>query len=152
MKRILVLDNIRSAYNVGSIFRTADGAGSCEIYICGISPTPEHIKVRKTSLGADENISWRYFKTTNEAINELRRNKIPIYSIELSKGAKEYSKIIYPKDVALVFGHEKDGVSKHILEISDRIIYIPMRGVKTSLNVASAAAIVIYESTKNAKD
>ncbi len=90
MKIYVVIDNIRSAYNVGSIFRTADGAGNCELLICGISPTPEHIKVGKTALGADQSVPWKYFKTTLEAVRWLKNKKVPVWSIELTEKAKHY--------------------------------------------------------------
>jgi 23S rRNA (guanosine2251-2'-O)-methyltransferase len=123
MKIFVIVDNVRSAYNVGSIFRTADGAGSCEILLCGISPTPEHLKVGKTALGATETVAWKYFKTTQEAIT-------------------------YLKEKGIVLGHETEGVNRDILEKSDKIVSIPMRGSKNSLNVASAAAIILYEITR----
>lgn len=148
MKRYIVIDNIRSAYNVGSIFRTADGAGSCEILICGISPTPEHIKVKKTALGAHENIPWKYFKSTNLAIEYLKEKNIPVWAVEIDKNAVHFQKIKYPKDVAFILGHETEGIKKNILEKSDRIIYIPMNGQKNSLNVATCAGIILYESIR----
>ncbi len=148
MKIYVILDNIRSAYNVGSIFRTSDGAGDCEILICGISPTPEHNKVAKTSLGSTDSVPWKYFKTTEEAIEHVKSMNIPIYSIEITPEAQEYTQVKYPQDIAIVLGHETEGVGRRILEISDKHIYVPMRGKKESLNVATVAGIVIYEIIK----
>ncbi len=148
MKIHVILDNIRSAYNVGSIFRTCDGAGSCEIIICGISPTPQHNKVAKTSLGSTESVPWKYYKTTEEAVKTLMDDNIPIYSIELTEKAKPYTEVEYPREIAIVLGHETEGVNRHILDISDEHIIVPMNGKKESLNVATVAGIVIYEIIK----
>lgn len=148
MKIHLVIDNIRSAYNVGSIFRTADGAGSCEIYICGISPTPENNKVQKTALDSTQFVPWKYFKSTLQAIEYLKEKNIPIWTLETEKDSSDFQKIQYPDEFALVVGHETEGVSKDIISKSDKIISIPMRGKKNSLNVANATSIVLYEATK----
>lgn len=148
MKTVVVLDNIRSAYNVGSIFRTSDGAGNCEIYLCGISPTPEHSKVEKTSLGSTNTVKWRYFKTTKEALELLKEDSIPIYAVEITDKAKKYTAIKYPKTVAIVLGHETEGVNRHILDMCDEHIVVPMNGKKESLNVATVAGIVLYEIIK----
>lgn len=148
-KLIIVLDNVRSAFNVGSIFRTADAAGNVEIYLCGITPTPENPKVLKTSLGAEKSVKWGYFKDTLEATKKLKDEKTPIYSVELTKESKHFQKFKYfPKKVnkvALIFGHELNGISQPILDISDDRIYIPMQGIKESLNVGITASILIFE-------
>lgn len=145
----IVLDNIRSAFNVGSIFRTADGAGSVKkIYLCGITTDIDNPKLDKTALGATEMVESEHYDTTMEAIEEIKEMGIPIYSVELTEDAINYQEIQYPKRIALVLGHEKRGVDPKILERSDKKIYIPMRGLKESLNVANAAAIVLYEVTK----
>ncbi|MBI2356472.1 TrmH family RNA methyltransferase [Candidatus Dojkabacteria bacterium] len=149
MKIYVVLDNIRSAYNVGSIFRTCDGAGDCEVIICGISPTPEHSKVEKTSLGSTKTVPWRYFKTTDEAATYLMEKGVPIYSIEVTDKAERYTEVEYPQEVAIVLGHETEGVNRHILDSSDKHIIVPMNGKKESLNVATVAGIVIYEIIKH---
>lgn len=152
MKIHLVIDNIRSAYNVGSIFRSADGSGSTTIYVCGISPTPEHLKVSKTALGANETVEWKYFKTTQLAIDELKEKGIPIFSLETGENSVDYREVEYPNEFVLVVGHETEGVNPHILSKSDKIISIPMRGKKNSLNVANATSIILYEITKNVKN
>ncbi|MCK9368355.1 TrmH family RNA methyltransferase [Candidatus Dojkabacteria bacterium] len=152
MKIYVIIDNIRSAYNVGSVFRTADGVGCCEILICGISPKPDHIKVAKTALGATETVPWQYFKTTSEAIDYVKAKGIPVWSVELTPKAVNYTKVKYPNEVAIIFGHETEGINKYTLEKSDKILSIPMRGAKNSLNVATCAGIILYEAIKNAKD
>ncbi|KKP74732.1 MAG: tRNA/rRNA methyltransferase [candidate division WS6 bacterium GW2011_GWF1_35_23] len=149
MKIHIVLDNIRSVFNVGSIFRTADGAGSVEkIYLCGMTTPIDNPKLEKTALGATEMIASEHYDTTQEALVELREKNIPIYSVELTDDAQDFQKVEYPEELALVFGHEKNGVEESILEASDKKIYIPMRGKKESLNVANCASIILYEITR----
>jgi len=107
----VVLDNIRSAFNVGSIFRTSDGAGSVKkIYLCGMTTDIDNPKLDKTALGATEMIPSEHYDTTMEAIEELREKGIPIYSVELTEDAQNFQKVEYPPKVALIFGHEKRGV------------------------------------------
>lgn len=145
----IVLDNIRSAFNVGSIFRSADGAGSVKkIYLCGMTTDIDNPKLDKTALGATEMIPSEHYDTTLEAIEELRENGIPIYSVELTDDAENFQQIEYPNKIALVFGHEKRGVDQGILNRVDKKIYIPMRGKKESLNVANCASIILYEITR----
>jgi len=150
MKIHIVLDNIRSAFNVGSIFRSSDGAGSVEkIYLCGITSPIDNPKLEKTALGSLEFIPSEHYDTTLEAIQELKEQNIPIYSVELTKGSKNFQDIIYPNEFALIFGHEKKGIDKEILRFSDQILFIPMRGEKKSLNVANVASIILYETTRS---
>lgn len=145
----IVLDNIRSAFNVGSIFRSADGAGSVKkIYLCGITTDIDNPKLDKTALGATEMIESEHYDTTMEAIDELKEKGIPIYSVELTDDAINFQSVKYPEKVAIIFGHEKRGVSDEILKKTDIKIYIPMRGKKESLNVANCASIILYEITK----
>ncbi len=151
-KIIIVLDNIRSAFNVGSIFRTADATGQVEVYLCGITPTPENSKIFKTSLGAEKTVKWKYFNNTMLAIESLKKENIPIYSIEITKDSKHFQKFEYFKEksetIALVFGHELNGVSQPVLDNSDDFIYIPMEGLKESLNVGITASILIFEALR----
>ena len=149
MKIHIVLDNIRSVFNVGSIFRSADGAGSIEkIYLCGMTTPIDNPKLEKTALGATEMIDSEHYDTTQEALTELRDRKIPIFSVELTDDAQDFQKVEYPKELALVFGHEKNGVDEEILQKSDKKIFVPMRGKKESLNVANCVSIVLYEITR----
>ncbi len=149
MKIHLVLDNIRSVFNVGSIFRSADGAGSVEkIYLCGITSDIDNPKLDKTALGATEMVDSEHYDSTEEALAELRERNIPIYSVELTDDAEDFQKVTYPKELALVFGHEKKGVDESVLLHSDKRIMIPMRGKKESLNVANCASIILYELTR----
>ena len=149
MKIHIVLDNLRSAFNVGSIFRSADGAGSVEkIYLCGITTDIDNPKLEKTALGALETVKSEHYDSTQEAIKELKERDISIYSIELTEDAKNFQDIKYPKEIAIVVGHEKKGIDEDILKLSDKKIFVPMRGFKKSLNVANCTSIVLYEITR----
>ena len=159
MTTIVVLDNIRSAYNVGSIFRTADAFGITEIYLCGTSPTPidkfnrPRKDIAKVSLGAEKTVPWRYFSSSLRAVNSLKKKGIKILSIEQNENSADISDIqLYQNiDTALVFGNEVDGVSPKILRVSDKIFEIPMRGKKESLNVSVAFGIVLAQTQQYAK-
>ena len=152
MKIHVVLDNLRSAFNVGSIFRSSDGAGSVEkIYLCGITSPIDNPKLEKTALGSLEFINSEHYDTTLDAIEELKEQNVPIYSVELTDDSENFQEIEYPDEFALVFGHEKKGIEKEILDISDKIISLPMRGRKKSLNVANTASIILYEVTRDGK-
>lgn len=149
MKIYIVLDNIRSVFNVGSIFRSADGVGCVEkIYLCGMTSDIDNPKLEKTALGAIEMITSEHYDTTQEALDEIRALNIPIYSVELTEDAEDFQKIKYPEKVAFVFGHEKMGVGEDILKKSDKRIFVPMRGQKESLNVANCATTILYEATR----
>ncbi len=151
-KIIIILDNIRSTFNVGSIFRTADATGCTEILLCGITATPENPKMLKTSLGAEKTIKWQYYTHTLEAIEDLKKEKIPIYAVEITKNSKHFQKFKYFKEktktIALIFGHEKNGISEPILDQCNDYIYIPMKGKKESLNVCITASILIFEALR----
>ncbi len=152
MKIHIVLDNIRSVFNVGSIFRSADGAGYVEkIYLCGITTPIDNPKLEKTALGATEMIKSEHYDTTQEALEEIEDLGIPIYSIEIGEDAENFQKIKYPNEIAIIFGHEKRGISEEIInKYCDKEIMIPMRGMKESLNVANCATAILYEITRNA--
>ncbi len=149
---IAILHNIRSLYNVGSIFRTADAVGLEKIYLCGITPTPydEFGQLRpqlaKVSLGAEKTVSWEKVKQTTRLIDVLKKSDFEIFVVEIAKNSIPYNEIekIDPKKIALVFGHEVKGISPAILKKADKILSIPMRGKKESLNVAVAFGIVAY--------
>ena len=148
----LVLDNIRSVFNVGSIFRSADGAGSVKkIYLCGMTSDINNPKREKTALGAIEMVPSEHYESTQDALEEIRANNIPIYSVELTEDAVNFQTVKYPLKIALIFGHEKMGVDENILNTSDKKIFVPMRGKKESLNVANCATTVLYEITREQK-
>jgi tRNA G18 (ribose-2'-O)-methylase SpoU len=146
----IVLDNIRSAFNVGSIFRSADGAGSVEkIYLCGITADTDNPKLEKTALGALEMVDSEHFENTIDSIEDLKSKNIPVYAVELTEDAENFQRVTYPERIGLVFGHEKRGIQEDILKICDKRISVPMRGYKESLNVANCASIILYEITRN---
>lgn len=142
----VVLDNIRSALNVGAIFRTCDAVNVQKLLLCGITAYPPHNRIPKTALGASEFVQWEYYKTTLEAMNSLTKTKVKeIVSVELTKDAKNFWNYKFKFPLAIVFGNEVTGVSKEILKLSDAIIKIPMFGKKESLNVATTVGITLYE-------
>lgn len=144
---IIVLDNIRSAYNVGSIFRTSDAFLLSGIYLCGITPKPPHKEIRKTALGANESVDWKYFKNTSESIKDLKSKNYTIISIEQVKKGETLNNFTPKKEkkYALIFGNEIKGVSQEIVDLSDECIEIPQYGTKHSLNVGISVGIIIWD-------
>ncbi len=143
---VVVLENIRSAYNVGSIFRTADAFLLDRIYICGYTAHPPHKEIKKTALGADETVDWKYFKTTKEAVNELRNEGFKIFSVEQAEKSMMLNRLpLNGEKLAIVFGNEVTGVEQTTIQLSDGCIEIPQLGMKHSLNVSVAAGIVLWE-------
>jgi len=147
---IVVLDNVRSHNNTGSIFRTCDAFLVEELLLCGITPVPPHRDIQKTALGATESVSWRYFKTTSEAISYLREKEYLIIAVEQVEGALELQDLKVDKDkrYAFVFGHEINGVSQEAVDKSDICVEIPQFGTKHSFNIAVSAGIVLWDFTK----
>lgn len=141
----LVLDNLRSAFNVGSIFRTAEGAGVERIHLCGITPYPPHPKLRKTARGALDLVSWSHHVDAMEAVEILKEDGFRLAALELTDRSVDYRSIPYAPPVALILGHEVAGVTRPVLEAADWILEVPMRGRKNSLNVATTAGIVLFE-------
>lgn len=143
-----MLDNIRSALNVGAIFRTCDAANVEKLCLCGITAYPPHNRIPKTALGAIESVPWKYFKTTPEAVKTMRQcghETIKIISVESTKKAVNFWNFKFKPPLALIFGNEINGVSKEGLKMSDAVVKIPMFGKKESLNVATSTGIVLYE-------
>lgn len=147
---IVVLDNVRSQYNVGSVFRTSDAFRVECIYLCGISATPPHQEIHKTALGAEDTVNWEYFKDTKEAILKLKSEGYYIYSIEQVEGSVmlENLQLDPSKKYAVVLGNEVKGVQQEVVDISDGCIEIPQYGTKHSLNVSTAAGIIIWDFFK----
>jgi len=145
----IVCDNIRSLENIGSIFRTADALKVSKIYLCGISGTPPNHKISKTALGAEKDIPFEYHKQTLRLIKKLKKDKILVVSLEQDKKSIAYNKFKPRFPLALVIGNEVKGVSKKILDSSDKIIHLPMLGHKESLNVSVAFGIAGYEINRN---
>ena len=140
-----VLDNIRSAHNVGSIFRTGDGANISELLICGYSPTPPHRHLSKTALGAVDVVPWRHFATVEEAIGDLKGRGVQILAVELTNDSTSLYDFPLQFPLALVMGNEADGLSTRICEMCDATVHLPMRGLKNSLNVSVAFGVAMYE-------
>ena len=136
----LILHNIRSLYNVGSIFRTADGAGVSKIYLTGYTPEP----APKTALGAEKYVSWEKVANIQRLTNKLKKSKVQIVALEQSKNAVDYRKFKPRYPAALILGNEVRGLSPSLLKKCDKIIQIPMRGRKESLNVSVAAGIALF--------
>ncbi len=151
----VVLHNIRSVHNVGSIFRTADAAGVSKIYVTGFTPAPidRFGRIRKdfakVSLGAEQSVPWEYRKNITSLLRELREQKTRVIAVEQDEHSTDYRKLKRKGSVALVFGNEVSGIPKRILSLCDTIVEIPMRGTKESLNVSVAVGIVLFNSCRN---
>ena len=143
---VLVLDNIRSLQNIGAIFRTAEAANISKIYLTGICGQPPRKEITKASLGADGVLPWEYRKSPVDLITDLKKQGFFIVSAELSDRSVNFRKAQYKFPLALVMGHEREGVSSEILNMSDLIVEIPMLGSHAkSLNVAVSCGIILYE-------
>ena len=144
---VVVLDNVRSAYNVGAIFRTADAFSIREIVLCGICAVPPNKEIHKTALGATESVQWRYFEKPSEAMEQLLREGYELWAIEQTDSsiALHEWKHTNDKPIAVVFGHEVDGVSQEVLAHCSGAIELPQSGTKHSLNVSVCAGIVMWE-------
>jgi 23S rRNA (guanosine2251-2'-O)-methyltransferase len=147
---IIILDNVRSHSNVGSIFRTADAFLTEAIYLCGITATPPHREIRKTALGATESVAWKYYANTSDAVIELRKRGYKIIGIEQTEGSVELQKmdIESGEKYALIFGHEVNGVDQVVLNLCDHCVEIPQFGTKHSFNIAISVGIVLWELNK----
>jgi tRNA G18 (ribose-2'-O)-methylase SpoU len=144
VKIAVVCHNIRSAYNVGSIFRTADGAGVAKIYLTGYTPTPPHSGIAKTALGTEKLVPWEKAKNINSVLKKLKKEKIKIVAVEQNKRSKNLFSFRRRGNLCLVLGNEVRGLSKAILEKCDEIVEIPMFSRKESLNVSVAFGIAAY--------
>ncbi len=142
----VLVDNVRSLYNVGSIFRTSDGAWIRTLYLCGFTPHPPRREIEKTALGATESVPWEYRKNASDVVMELKSSGSTICVLEQTTGSIPYTRIspeTFP--LCLVIGNEITGVSHPLIEAADLSIEIPMTGIKQSLNVAVAYGIAIFE-------
>ena len=149
---VVVLDNIRSMHNVGSVFRTADAFLVQGIYLCGFTPQPPHRDIHKTALGATETVAWKYFATTASAVVALREAGYTVFAVEQTEGSVQLQEVcsrpgvgVDPRPLAVVFGNEVEGVGAEALAICDGAIEIPQWGMKHSLNISVAAGIVLWE-------
>ena len=144
---IAVLENIRSAYNVGSVFRTADAFLLEAIYITGYTCVPPHKEIKKTALGAEETVDWKYFTNASEAIDFLRSNGYRVFAVEQAINSISLEKLSSnaTEKLAFIFGNEVSGVEQSTIELCDGCVEIPQLGMKHSLNIATAAGVVLWE-------
>lgn len=144
---VMVLDNVRSMNNTGSVFRTSDAFRVASVYLCGITAIPPHKEIHKTALGATESVDWKYFEHTNEAVDLLKVAGYIVCSVEQVEGSimLESFPVKKNKKYALVFGHEIRGVAQEVVDRSDYCIEIPQFGTKHSLNISVSAGIVAWE-------
>ena len=147
---VVVLDEVRSMHNVGSVFRTSDGFLIESIYLCGLTPQPPHRDIQKTALGATETVAWKHVISTQQAIDELKQKGFTVIAIEQVHNSipLHQFKIDKSKKYAIVFGHEVNGVQEEIINQCDFSIEIPQLGSKHSLNISVSAGMVIWEMAK----
>lgn len=147
---VVVLDNVRSLNNIGSIFRTSDAFRVQAVYLCGITGVPPHKEIHKTALGATESVAWRYFENTEMAVNELKNNKFLVFAVEQTSNSVMLQDICFENNepIAIVFGNEVNGVAENLLLLVDGSIEIPQFGTKHSFNIAVSAGIVLWELYK----
>jgi len=144
---IAVLENVRSAYNVGSVFRTADAFLLEAIYLTGYTPVPPHKEIKKTALGAEDSVSFRHYRTAKEAVQELKENGYAVYAVEQVVDSLSLEKASFGSrdKIAVIFGNEVTGVEQDTISLCDACIEIPQLGMKHSLNIATAAGVVLWE-------
>ena len=148
----VLLDSVRSLYNVGAFFRTLEAAGGAHLYLAGISATPPHAKLAKTALGADETVPWTRVDDVPGVIRGLQAQQVTVAAVETTTASVDIFDWRPRFPVCVVFGHEVDGLSSAVLEACDVRVRIPMLGRKSSLNVATAGGIVIYELLRQYRD
>lgn len=151
---VVVLDNVRSLNNIGSIFRSSDAFVVESICLCGISATPPNAEIHKTALGAENSVDWKYYETTEEALTDLKQQDYYVYAIEQAKNSVMLDELELDADrkYAIVLGNEVKGVSQQVVDMCDSCIEIPQLGTKHSLNVSVAGGIVIWDFFRKLKD
>ncbi len=142
---IAILENVRSAYNVGSVFRTADAFLIEAIYLTGYTARPPHKEIKKTALGAEDTVDWKHFVNAKEAITELKQNGYTVFAVEQVENSISLEKFDSQGKIAVVFGNEVTGVEQSTIALCDGCIEIPQLGMKHSLNIATAAGVVLWE-------
>ncbi len=151
---IVVLDNVRSLYNVGSVFRTADAFRVEAVWLCGVTGCPPNAEIHKTALGGEDSVDWRYFKDTQDAVRELHDKGYFVWSVEQVEGSTKLDKLtdspLFKRGApaAVILGNEVKGVQQSVVDMSDGCLEIPQYGTKHSLNVSITAGIVIWEFSK----
>ncbi len=144
---IVILDNVRSLNNIGSIFRTADAFLIEKIYLCGITATPPHKDIQKTALGATETVAWEYAENVLEVVEKLQKNKVKVYAVEQAENAMMLNEFTPQKGekYALIFGNEVKGVQQKVVTASDGVLEIPQLGSKHSLNISVSTGVVLWD-------
>lgn len=147
---VVVLDNVRSLHNVGSVFRTSDAYLVQSVFLCGITSTPPSAEIHKTALGAEDSVEWHYFSRTEDALLQLKNDGFVIFSIEQAQNSLSLTSLTLDagKKYAVVLGNEVKGVQQQIIDMSDECIELPQFGTKHSLNVSVTAGIVIWDFYK----
>jgi 23S rRNA (guanosine2251-2'-O)-methyltransferase len=150
----VILDNIRSVHNVGSIFRTCDAAGVGKLVLCGTTPTPidrfgrTRPDLAKVALGAEKTVPWEYVPETEQAVRDLRKEGVRIIAIEQTASSIDYRAPASQEASAFIFGNEVEGISEGVLALCDEVVDIPMRGEKESLNVSVAVGIILFRTLR----
>lgn len=144
---ILILDNVRSLNNIGSVFRTADAFLIEKVFLCGITATPPHKDIHKTALGATENVAWEYANTTLEVVEKLQKENVKVWAVEQADKALPLAEFVPQQNTkyALVLGHEVQGVSQEVVSQCDGVLEIPQFGTKHSLNISVATGVVVWD-------
>lgn len=149
---IVVLDDVRSLYNVGSVFRSGDAFRIAAVYLCGITACPPNAEIHKTALGGEDSVDWKYFERTEDAVEELHRDGYFVYSIEQVEGSTKLQNLDLNTEsgngYAVIFGNEVKGVKQNVVDMSDDCLEIPQFGTKHSLNVSVTSGIVMWEFAK----
>ena len=149
---IVVLDDVRSLYNVGSVFRSGDAFRIAAVYLCGITACPPNAEIHKTALGGEDSVDWKYFERTEDAVEELHREGYFVYSIEQVEGSTKLQNLDLNTEsgngYAVIFGNEVKGVKQNVVDMSDDCLEIPQFGTKHSLNVSVTSGIVMWEFAK----
>jgi tRNA G18 (ribose-2'-O)-methylase SpoU len=140
----LILDNIRSMYNVGAIFRTADAAKVEKIFLCGITATPPRKEIEKTALKTIDYLPWEYRDDSKKLVLELKDRGVQVVALEQTNISVSYKKFNFKKPLAIIVGHEVDGISNDLLNLCDATVEIPMHGIANSLNVSTACGIILF--------
>jgi len=142
----IVLDNLRSAFNVGSIFRLCDAMRVSGLFLCGYTAAPPNKKLLKTSLGTINYVPWKKFTSAMDALEFLRADSIPVWAAETTSHSRSYENVHYPPELGIIFGNEALGVDKDVLKKCDNLIEIPLFGYKNSINVAASCAVIGFKA------
>lgn len=146
----IILDNVRSQHNIGSTFRTSDAFAIEKVVLCGICATPPSAEIRKAALGAEESMSWEYYKQTTEAVQKLKEEGYTIIAVEQTENSQKlnYFTPTAGQKYAFIFGNEVKGVAQNVIDLSDSTLEIPQYGTKHSLNISVSVGVVLWEVTK----